>query len=112
MTQVIEIIDPRDIDGDPFEAAGQALDHIALLVKTAAYQLSSSYPVVRNAAMERALVSPRADLAEAVKNFEDGPQAKALAALDVDLASVHKRLQALALAASYDPSNPLEADDA
>lgn len=97
------LIDPRELDGDPFDVAERACQQAAALAGILGESLEPVRIIVRNAELERQLQGGGSADAEA---WERGPQALRLDGLKRDLEAAKKGLTVLATAASYNPKNP------
>lgn len=97
------IADPRSFDGDPFDVAERAALQTAALFKLATESLEGTRLMVRNAELERQLLTG----AECdAPGFDTSPQGKKLAALAELGNGAVRTLETLAKAAAYNPKNP------
>lgn len=97
------IADPRTFDGDPFEVAERACQQSAAVAGILADSLDGTRIMVRNAELERQLLTDGE--CDAV-GFDDSPQGRRLNALLEQAKAAQKALETLAKAASYNPKNP------
>lgn len=97
------IADPRTFDGDPFEVAERACQQSAGVAGILADSLDGTRIMVRNAELERQLLT----VGECdAPGFDDSPQGRRLNALLEQAKTAQKALETLAKAAAYNPKNP------
>lgn len=97
------VIDPRTIDGDPFEVADYACKQAEAISRILAHTLEGANIMARNAEMERNLMA--GDDAKALE-WEDGPQGKRYMALIEQTRKIENNVKLLARAASFNPKKP------
>lgn len=97
------IADPRTFDGDPFEVAERACLQSAAVAGILADSLDGTRLMVRNAELERQLLTEGECDAP---GFDEAPQGRRLNALIEEAKAAQKRLETLAKAAAYNPKNP------
>lgn len=97
------LVDPRDLDGNPYEVAIRSIEQASALADMYRVALSDARIMARNAGMERqiALGGPAS-----AADWEAGPEAGIITRLQADTVSAPKMLRTLAMAAGYDPKNP------
>jgi hypothetical protein len=104
VTRTIFVIDPRTLDGNPYEVAQNAVLQAAGTAEILIEAVRDARVMARNAAMERGLVlndEPDAP------GWEAGPEAKRYDAILDQLGGNVKTLKQLARAAAFDPKAPL-----
>lgn len=93
----------RSFSGDPFEAAGKAAQQAEDVLRLTERAVSDTNIQARNAWMQRNLEAgdnPRAE------DWENSPEAKRIASVVEQLASVGKTLRGIGAAARYNPKAP------
>lgn len=101
--EVIYYVDPRNFDGTPYEAAGQAVDQLISMSAHMQQAIGDAGIVIRSAEMERQIAVFGAPEASA---FENGPQRALLTAMQRNMEQQITKLRALKIAATYDPKHP------
>ncbi len=97
------VVDPRQLDGDPYEVAALAIEQAAALAGHYRHALEIADLMARNAEMERQLYFTGEARPE---KYTEGPQGRKFRVLDMSIANAQETLQTLAKAASFDPKNP------
>jgi hypothetical protein len=97
------VADPSTFDGDPFEVGERACLQSAALAGILLDSLGGTRLMVRNAELERQLLTSGECDAPA---FDESPQGKKLATLLAQTKAAVKTLETLATAAAYNPKNP------
>lgn len=97
------IVDPRQVDGTPFHAAGVAAAQVGGLVILAQQALPHAKMLVRNAELERQC--QRDEKLDAA-GWEDSAEGRQWQGVEDALVALEKRIRALQQAAAYDPKNP------
>lgn len=105
MTQ-FTAIDPRNFDGDCFEVAEKALRQSAAIARVLAASLKGARSMALNAELERQL---QATEECHVAAFEASAQARRIDAAREQAEAMEKSLNALAVAAGYNPRKPVKA---
>lgn len=103
----ITYLDPRyfeEFDGDPFEAAGKAMDQARNVAKLLRRALDDAEVLVRNAELERNLQETPHDAR--AETWDDTAQARRLAALKLEADAIAKSLLGLRTAATFNPKRP------
>jgi hypothetical protein len=96
------LIDPRELDGDPFDAAEKACQQAAGLAKLLQQALDGAVLMARNAEFERQLQSQKKVNVEA---WDNGPSAKLFSTLKNSVAEVESKTTMLSKASGYNPKN-------
>jgi hypothetical protein len=97
------VIDPRMMDGDPFEVADRACKQAEAVARILTGCIEGANIMARNSEMERNLME--SDDAQAL-DWEASPQGKRYAALTESVRLVEGQLKLLGRAASYNPKKP------
>lgn len=100
------IIDPREMDGNPFDVASRAAEQAAALIDLAAEQTALAALMARNSYMERELQEHRPLTPNA---FEESAAGRRFVRDQEDLEDLAKSLRISAKAAGYDPKHPPKA---
>lgn len=98
------VIDPRDLDGDPYEVAERAVLQAAALARLLLISTQTAHLMARNAELERQL---RADGSCDAEAYDTSPQGLKFARVYEATKDSEKALKALALAAGYNPNSPI-----
>lgn len=104
--QTFTIADPRDFDGNPFEAAERSVAQLEGLVMLLTAALPMAELMARNAEMTRRMDAggdPEGD------RWVEEPQGRQWRALNDEAERLRKRLRAMKAAAGYDPKHPPKA---
>lgn len=100
------LVDPRTLDGDPFEVAERSVLQAAALAKLLEETIADAYVMARNAELERQIIAGESLDAE---GYASSPQGRRLKALEETALAAATSLAALATAAGYNPKRPLNA---
>lgn len=100
-----EYIDPRTIDGTPFEVAAAAADQTGQVLAVACTAINDTFVIARVAEMERECQEGHDPDGEA---FHDSPVGQRLLKLEDTLHAVRRSLKGIAIAASHDPRHPIK----
>lgn len=98
------MVDPRELDGNPYEVAEKAAAQAAALVAAASWATEVARLMSRNAEMERQLY--RGDPSDPV-SWEKGGLGRRFEKVQDDLQATQKDLKLLIRAAGFDPRAPL-----
>ena len=100
------LADPRQMDGTPYQVAERAIRQVAAAARRLADALDVVHVMARNAELERAVaLDPDADLKPVAEGWFESPQARNLDAAEVLLGEAAGVLDAVAVAASWDPKD-------
>jgi hypothetical protein len=105
--QTLTIIDPTEMDGNPYEVAGRSLRQVQGLLEYAESALDSSLPMVRNAWMSRNLVDTEEP--GTPEEWDKSPINLRIEALALEISKLIKSFEYVIKAAEYDPKNPPKA---
>jgi hypothetical protein len=94
------------MDGDPFDVAERATKQAAAIARLLVQTAQGAFIMARNAEMERQIMN--GDDPDAV-GFEDTSQGRRFNAVRESAQEAERSLNALALAAGYNPKKPLGA---
>lgn len=103
------VIDPRQLDGNPYEVAILSLTQAAGLLGLYRRALDDAFVMARNSEMERQM-SFGAEKPDSLA-FTDGPQGRRIQRLQSEAKEAHRDLEILATAAGFDPKNPPKVGD-
>ena len=97
------MVDPRAIDGDPYEVAERAVAQAEGLVKVLQWTIDAAKLMARNAEMERQMLdgSPRPE------EWEKGPHGRTFDRVRADAERMEKDLRILGRGAAFNPRAPL-----
>lgn len=98
--ETIALVDPRNLDGNPYEVAEQAVAQAEALARLALKYLDSSYKMARNASLERSLVLTGEVPKQA---YKDSAECMVFNVVLSDLTRAVLKLEALKKAVAYDP---------
>jgi hypothetical protein len=101
----ITIIDPRTLDGDPYEVAEKAALQAQALVRLATQATKDAEAMARTAEMERNLVATKGSDAKA-SEWDTSPQGKRFSQVDRTLMEQDRALGRLSKAVRYNPKKP------
>jgi hypothetical protein len=102
------VADPRTFEGDPFEVAERAVRQAGAIAEVLQDTLASTRLMVRNAQLERELLTDgECDAA----GFDESPQGRKLSEIVRTTEGAIKSLNFLVQAASYNPKHPPRIND-
>lgn len=101
--RTFSVVDPRTMDGNPYDVAERAAKQAAGIAALLAQTIEEAELMIRNAELSRQLVFEQDPDPEAWAN---GPQAAKLKEAFASAEAIHRSLAALARAAGYDPLHP------
>lgn len=101
--QIFALIDPRTMDGNPYDVAGRSARQAASLAALYRAALDGMRLMARNAEMERNLGQGRD---AGASEWEQGPQARIIDKMISEVAAHIRALELLARAVEYDPKHP------
>jgi len=102
--QTFTLVDPRSLDGDPFDVAERAVRQAEALTRLLAQSINGARLMARNAQLERELLqtgecdAPAYDLSAEGRSFD---------ALSDTVKEIERKLGVLARAAGFNPKAPL-----
>lgn len=102
-TVTFTVVDPRTMDGNPYEVAERATKQMAGVASVLHQMIDATEKMARNAEMERAFANRQDPQGS---EWPNTPQGKMWARVDADTARLVNTLKALTLAAGYDPKHP------
>lgn len=105
--QTYQYIDPRRLEGSPFEVAAAAFEQAANVGDLLETALDDAYVFARNAEMERQIMAGNEPDG---LGFDTTVLGKRLAALRHVIAQTLNSMDAVAKAAVFDPKNPPKED--
>jgi hypothetical protein len=106
MTQNIQrftVVDPRAMDGNPYEVGARGIAQLRGILRIAELSLPAVELMARNAELERQMVD--GDEPDAI-SWPASPQGRKFERIKLDLARMSTELSVLERAAGYDPKNP------
>lgn len=98
-TRKYVIADPRNFEGNPYEAAAKAMAQIEALIEQIQNLLPTTRIIVRNAELERQMISGEPNPTA----WERGPQGRKLDYLASELSAAQAAAHSLKAAAGFDP---------
>jgi hypothetical protein len=102
-TVTFTVVDPRTMDGNPYEVAERAIKQMAGVASVLKAMVDATEKMARNAEMERAFANRQEPQGS---EWPNTPQGKAWARLDTDVTIIIQALNTLGTAAAYDPKRP------
>lgn len=97
------IVDPRSLDGDPFEVADRAVGQLVGLVNMAREAMDAAKLMARNAELERQC---QRDEPLDAEGWPDTAEGRRWTKVDADLEATEKDLRVLRQAAAFNPRRP------
>lgn len=99
----IVVVDPREYDGDPFDAAGRGVQQLCALVQLTLDEMEPARILARNAELDRQI--HRGEDPDGV-GWDDTAEGRRWKVVSDRLETALKDLKVLYMTAGYNPRNP------